>query len=419
MIGKGQDLKENQMHKAFKFRLVPTDDQKILLSKHFGCSRFVYNHFLKEKQQHYLDNKTTLNFNNCCISLTTLKKQEEFKWLNEVNSQATQSALKHLENAYQSFFRKKSGFPRFKSRKNNNSFHVPQHVSLKEHNVAQIPKFKEGLKFIRHRELKGEIKSATISRNPSGKYYISFLCVVNKPINAYKTGKKVGIDLGLKDFLVLSDGKKYPNLRFLNKHQKELAKQQKNFNRKQKESKRREKARIIVAKVYEKITNSRNDMQHQVSSRLVKEYDLIALEDLNVKGMVKNHCLSKAISDVSWSGFVTKLKYKAEWYGKDVILCDRFYPSSKTCSHCDHIKDSLDLSERNWTCSSCGTEHDRDINASRNILRRALTIKSSGTDDYRHGVGVRPNKEKSLKGTNYEVSKKRNVRKYILKPVGL
>lgn len=419
MIGKGQELNENEMHKAFKFRLVPTKEQKILLSKHFGCSRFVYNHFLKEKQQHYLENKKTLNFNNCCISLTNLKKQKEYEWLNEVNSQATQSALKHLENAYQAFFRKKSKFPKFKSKRKKNSFHIPQHVSLKNKETFQFPKFKEGIKFIRHREINGDIRSATVSKNPSGKYYISILCVVEKPEHTKKTGKSVGVDLGLKDFLVLSNGKKYPNLRFLKKNQKELTKQQKNLSRKQKESKRREKARIKVAKVYEKITNSRENMQHQVSSRLVKEYDLIALEDLNVKGMVQNHCLSKAISDVSWSSFVTKLKYKAEWYGKEVIVIDRFYPSSKTCSHCDHIKESLDLSERNWTCTSCGTEHDRDVNASKNILRRALTIKSSGTDDYRHGVGIRPDKEKSLNGTDCEVSKKRNVRKYVLKPIDL
>lgn len=420
MIGKGQELNKNQMHKAFKFRLVPTDEQKILLSKHFGCSRFIYNHFLSEKQKHYLENKTTLNFNQCAGYLVAKKKDEEFQWLKEVNSQCLISSLMNLETSYGNFFRKRSAFPKFKKKGNKNSFNIPQHVSLKDKNHVRIPKFKEGIKFILHRELKGEIKSATISRNPSGKYYISILCVVERPQQPKKTGKSIGIDLGLKDFLITSEGQRYCNPKFTKKYQSKLKKAQQHFSRKVKGSKGREKARCAIARIYEKITNSRSDMQHKISSKLVKEYDLIALEDLNVKAMVKNHCLSKAISDVSWSGFVTKLKYKAEWYGKDVILCDRFYPSSKTCSHCDHIKDSLDLSERNWTCSSCGTKHDRDINASRNILQRALTIKSSGTDDYRNGDMARPKVvlKKAAKGTVDEVLKKRNVRNYTLKPVG-
>ena len=421
MIGEGQELKENQMHKAFKFRLVPTPEQEVLLSKHFGCTRFVYNYFLKEKQQHYLDNKKTLNFNNCCSSLTKLKKEESYNWLKEVNAQSTQAALKNLENAYQSFFRKKSKFPRFKKKSNKNSFHIPQHVYLKDKNHIQIPKFKEGLKFIIHRELKGEIKSATISRDPSGKYYISILCVVERPNKGLKTGKNIGIDLGLKDFLITSEGKRYSNPRFLKKYQKKLAKAQKHFSRKEKGSKGRERQRIEVAKIYEKITNSRNDMQHKISSRLVKKYDLIALEDLNVSGMVQNRKLSKAISDVSWSSFVTKLKYKADWYGRDVVIIDRFYPSSKTCSCCDHIKENLSLDERSWICSKCNVKHDRDVNASKNILRRALAIKSAGTADYRNGDKVRPEGvlKKASKGTVDEVLKKRDVRKYILKPVGL
>ena len=407
-----------KIYKAFKFRLLPTDDQKVLLSKHFGCSRFVYNYFLKEKQKHYLDNKKTINYNTCSKLLTNLKKQEEYIWLKEVNSQSIQTSLKNLELAYQSFFRKKSGFPNFKKRANNNSFHCPQRNKILSNNRIQIMKFKEGIKFIKHRDIKGELHSVTVSRTPTGKYYVSMLCEIPNPIAHQKTGKSVGVDLGLKDFLVLSDGNKYPNLRFLNNHQKELRKYQKHFSRKQKGSKRQEKARIKVARIHEKITNSRENMHHQVSSRLIKKYDLIALEDLNVKGMVKNHCLAQAISDVSWSGFVSKLKYKAQWYGKEIIVIDRFYPSSKTCSVCDHIKESLNLSERSWVCPECNTEHDRDINASKNILRRGLATKSSGIDDYRHGVGVNPIEIiKVSKGSGVEVSKKRNIRKYILKPI--
>ena len=420
MIGKGQELKENEMHKAFKFRLLPTKEQEVLLAKHFGCSRFIYNHFLTEKQKHFLENKPTLNFNQCAGNLVAKKKEEGFEWLKEVNSQVLISTLMNLETAYGNFFRKKSKFPCFKSKKNKNSFQIPQHVTLKEHNVVQVPKFKEGLKFIKHRELKGVIKSATISKNPSGKYYISILCVVEKPTKHKKTGKSIGIDLGLKDFIITSEGQRYCNHKFTKKYEAKLARKQRILSRKQKGSKGRDKARLSVARVHEKITNSRNDMQHKISSKLVKDYDLIAIEDLNVKGMVKNHCLAKAISDVAWSSFVTKLKYKAEWNDKEVIVIDRFYPSSKTCSYCDHIKESLSLDERTWTCSKCNTIHDRDVNASKNILRRALAIQSAGTVDNRNGAKVRPEVvSKATKGTGVEVLKKKNVRKYILKPVGL
>jgi putative transposase len=419
MIGKGQELKENEMHKAFKFRLLPTKEQEVLLSKHFGCTRFIYNHFLSEKQKHYLENKTTLNFNQCAANLVKKKKDEEFQWLKEVNSQVLISTLMNLETAYGNFFRKKSKFPCFKSKKNKNSFQIPQHISLKTPNTIQIPKFKEGLKFVRHRELKGEIKSATISQSTSGKYYISILCVVEKLTKHKKTGKNIGIDLGLKDFIITSEGQRYCNPKFIKKYEAKLAKKQRILSRKQKGSKGRDKARIAVAKVHEKITNSRNDMQHKVSSKLVKDYDLIAIEDLNVKGMVKNHKLAKAISDVAWSSFVTKLKYKAEWYGREVVVIDRFYPSSKTCSCCDNVKESLSLDERSWTCSQCNTIHDRDVNASKNILRRALSIKSSGTDDYRNGAKVRPEVvSKATKGTGDEVLKKKG-KKYALKPLCL
>jgi putative transposase len=419
MIGKSQELKDNEMHKAFKFRLLPTKEQEVLLAKHFGCSRFIYNHFLAEKQKHYLENKETLKFNVCQNMLIKQKKDEGYDWLKEVNSQCLVATLVNLETAYTNFFKKKSKFPRFKSKKNKNSFQIPQHVTLKEHNVVQIPKFKEGLKFIKHRELKGEIKSATISKSTTEKYYISILCVVEKPTKHKKTGKSIGIDLGLKDFIITSEGQRYCNPKFTKKYEIKLSKKQRILSRKEKGSKGRDKARLSVAKVHEKITNSRNDMQHKVSSKLVKDYDLIAIEDLNVKGMIKNHKLAKAISDVAWSSFVTKLKYKAEWNGKEVIIIDRFYPSSKTCSCCDHVKESLSLEERTWTCSKCNTIHDRDVNASKNILRRALAIQSAGTVDNRNGAKVRPKEiSKVSRGTGVEVLKKKG-RIYTLKPVGL
>ena len=412
-------MEKEVQYKAYKFRLSPTEEQSVLLSKHFGCVRFVYNHFLKEKQNNYLLNKKTLNYNTCAGNLVKMKR-EGFEWLKEVNSQALQSSLEHLETAYGNFFKKKSKFPKFKSKKSNyDSFLVPQHVSLKKNNKVQIPKFKEGIRFIKHREIKGKICSATISRTPTGKYYISILTEQEPAKHLEKTGKSIGIDLGIKDFAITSEGQRYTNPKFLYKFQKKLKTAQQHLSRKVKGSKSRDRARIKVARIYEKITNSRNDMQHKVSLSLIKKYDMIALEDLNVKGMIKNHCLAKAISDSSWSSFVTKLTYKAQWYGKTVIKIDRFFPSSKTCSDCGHIKESLSLDERVWTCV-CGSKHDRDVNASKNILKRGLVIQSSGTDDHRNGAGVSPKEiSKVSRGTGVEVSKKKVYVIRDLKPIDL
>jgi putative transposase len=412
-------VKKEVQYRAYKFRLLPTVKQSELLSKHFGCVRFVYNYFLKERQQHYLNNKKAL-FHSACVSNLVTMKKDGYEWLKEVNSQALQSSLEYLETAYQRFFKKTSKFPKFKSKKHNHeSFTCPQHVSLKKSNKVQIPKFKEGIKFIKHREIKGIIKSATVSRTPTGKYYISILTEQEPTKHLPKTCKNIGIDLGIKDFAITSEGQRYINPKFLYKFQRQLKTAQQHLSRKVKGSKSREQARKKVARIHEKITNSRNDMQHKVSMSLIRKYDMIALEDLNVKGMVKNHCLAKAISDAAWSGFVTKLTYKAQWYGKQVIKIDRFFPSSKTCSDCGHIKESLDLSERSWTCV-CGSRHDRDVNASKNILKRALVIQSSGTDDYRNGAKVRPKVvSKAARGTGDEVSKKRVYVMRDPKPINL
>ena len=401
--------------KAFKFRLDPEEDQFTLLNKHFGCTRFLYNYFLKEKQDHYQQNKSTLNYNACSGVLTTLKKQEEYEWLGEVNSQCLQASLKNLETAFGRFFKKQSKFPKFKSKKvNNDTFCCPQNVSVEGSKIF-IPKFKRGIPFTKHRELKGEIKSATFSKVPSGKMYVSILCELPLETPLKKTGKKIGVDLGLKDFLITSEGQRFANPRFLKSFLKELKIAQKHLSKKQKDSKRKERQRLKVARLHEKITNSRHNMQHQISSFLIKNYDVIALESLNVKGMMANHKLAQSISDVAWSGFVSKLEYKAQWYGKEVVRIETFFPSSKTCSCCGHIKSKLTLKERDWTCVSCNTKHDRDVNAAKNILQRGITILSSGTDDYRHGAKIRPLKAKAAKGTSVEMSKKKG-RIYTLKP---
>ena len=419
-INSEKESDQKTYFKSFKFRIEPTKEQFILLSKHFGCTRFLYNYFLNEKQNYYKQNKSALNYNACCGALTALKKQEEFAWLSEVSAQSLQTSLRNLETAFGNFFRKKSKFPRFKSKKvNSDSFHCPQRVRV-EGNKIFVSKFKEGIPFIKHRELKGEVRSATFSKVPSGKMYVSILCELPLETPLKKTGKRVGADLGLKDFLITSEGQRFANPRFLKQFLKELKIAQKHLSRKEKDSKRKDKQRLKVARLHEKITNSRHNMQHQVSSFLIKNYDIIALESLNVKGMLANHRLAQAISDVAWSGFVSKLEYKAQWFGKEVVRIETFFPSSKTCNCCGHQKSDLALKEREWTCSQCNTKHDRDINAAYNILQRGITILSSGTDDYRHGAKMRPEKKaEPSKGTSVEMSKKKNVRKYALKPVGL
>jgi putative transposase len=392
------------IHKSYKFRLKPTQSQTILLEKHFGCSRFVFNYFLKEKQEHYLKNKKTYNYNNCSASLTKLKQTPEHEWLNDVNAQSLQQSLKHLETSYGNFFNKRSGFPKFKSKRNKNSFKIPQFISIKN-NKIKIPKFKEGISFTKHREIKGNICFATISKNSSGRYHVSITCELEPDILP-KTNKSVGIDLGLKDFIVTSDNQRFPNQKILKKYEKQLKINQKHLARKQKGSNRKEKQRKKVARIYEKIANFRNNLQHQISYRLITEYDNICLESLSVKNMMKNHKLSKVIGDISWSAFIDKLKYKADWYGKNVVQIEHFYPSSKTCNCCGYIKTKLELSERQWTCSNCDTVLDRDLNAAKNILQRGMTILSSGTDDHRHGVEVRLLKGKTSKSIDREVSKK-------------
>lgn len=394
------------IYKSYKYRLYPSPEDKELLSLHFGHCRFVYNYFLKEKQEFYLKNKKTLNYNNCSQALTTLKKQKEYAWLKDVNSQSLQQSLKNLETAFGKFFSKKSKFPKFKRKDGNNSFNVPQNVAIKSDKIY-IPKFRNGIKFVNHRPLKGKICSATISKKPSGKYYVSILTEQNVFIpDAADLTKAVGIDLGIKDFAITSDGKRYPNLKFQKKYQSKLSKLQKHFARKQKGSNRKEKLRIKIAKLHEKITNSREDMQHKLSSSLLNKYDVICLETLAVKNMMQNHKLAYAIVDVSWNSMIQKLEYKAAWKGKKIIKIDHFYPSSKTCHNCGYINQNLSLKDRTWECSKCGTVLDRDVNAAKNILTRGLTILSSATDDYRHGAEIRLDKPtKDLTSISNEVSK--------------
>jgi putative transposase len=375
------------MLKSYKYKIKPTEDQKVLLSKHFGSIRFAYNYFLNERKLEYETNKQTLNYNHNSAALTKLKKQEEFKWLKEINSQSLQHSLKSLDDAYNSFFKKRTGFPKFKSKHKKNSFKVPQSVRVINSELI-IPKFKDPIKMIQDRKFKGEIKQCTLSKTSTDEYFVSIL-VETEHKKFEKTGKEVGIDLGIKDFLITSDGFKYKNNRYTKTYAKKLKEYQQHLSRKVKGSNRYSKQKIKVAKLHKKITNSRLDNLHKVSTELIKKYDVIYLEDLNIKGMIKNHKLSKHIADVSWGKFLTILEYKANWNDKEIIKIGRFFPSSKQCNNCGFINQNLKLDIREWICPSCNTKLDRDLNASKNILKEGIKI-SLGTNDYRRGDEIRP-----------------------------
>jgi putative transposase len=363
------------INKTYRFRIFPTAKQEQNLARHFGHSRFVYNYFLNQRKEQYQSDKKSDNYYKQAANLTKLKKEEGTEWLKEVNSQTLQFALKSLDSAYTNFFRGNAMFPRFKSRRNKNSFTVPQFGRIDDGKL-NIPKFKEGIKIKMHRELKGKIGKMSITRTPTGKYFVSIF--TEQEIEQLpKTDKALGIDLGLKDFVITSDNKKFKNNRYTKQYARELKKAQQHLSRKQKGSNGFEKQKLKVAKIHEKIANSRLDTLHKVSYKLVRDNQLIAIEDLNVKGMIKNRKLSKHIADASWGNFVNLLQYKADWYGREVVKINRWYPSSKTCNECGWINQDLNLSVREWTCNN-GHVLDRDENAAKNILKEGLKIHRLG-----------------------------------------
>ena len=377
-----------KINRTYRFRLYPNKAQAELLAKHFGCARFVYNYFLNERIEQYRLTGKSDNFYAQEKALTELKKQEETAWLKEVNAQSLQFALRCLEAAYTNFFKKRAKFPKFKSKRSKNSFTVPQAVSIAGDRLF-VPKFREGMKCRVHRAIKGKIGKVTISKTPTGKYFVS-VSTEEEYFQIEKSGKLVGVDLGLKSLLVTSEGEIFKNNRYTRRYEQKLATAQKHLSRKKKGSCGFENQRLKVARIYEKIANCRADYLHKCSISLVRRYDTICIEDLNVKGMVKNHKLAKSIADASWSMFIAMLTYKAEWNDKKVVKIDRFEPSSQTCNVCGHVnKQTKDLSVREWDCPSCHARHDSDINADINILRIGLNSTSAGTVDYTGGDGVR------------------------------
>ena len=362
--------------KAYKYRIYPNKKQQELIQKTFGCTRFVYNYYLNKRKEMYENDKTTFTYNMCSKDLTNLKK--ELEWLKEPDKYSLQNALKDLDVSYQKLFKEHTGYPKFKSKKNRYKSYRTSYTNNNirfENKHIKLPKL--GLVKVRDKQIpQGRILNATISQEPNGHYYCSLCCTDVEFEQLPKTNKNVGIDLGICDFAILSDGIKIENPQFYEQSEKKLARLQRELSRKTIGSARWEKVRLKVAKLQKHIANQRNDFLQKLTTIIVSNYDVIAIEDLNVKEMKQtdSKIRNKRVGDVSWSEFRKMLTYKSQWYGKELSVIDRYYPSSQICHVCGHKDGKKSEAIRNWICPNCNSELDRDINASINILNEGLRL---------------------------------------------
>ena len=364
------------IRKAYRYRLYPTDDQEQILAHNFGQARFLYNYFLAERKAFYdahkAEEKKWLTYNDNATVLMKMKKDPQYAWLKIGHSQVLQQSLKDLDQAYRNFFSKRAKFPKFHKKHDKQSARYIQYMFVGE-NWIDFPKVGK-VKAVIHRPCEGKVKNVTVTKTKSGRYFASVQVEMEVPEPKFdRVDVTVGVDMGLKDFVTASDAVKIPAPKYLYKAKKRLARLQRRLSRSQKGSNGREKARLAVARQHERIANQRSDFLHKTSHWLVTNYGLIGIENLKVRGMVRNHKLAKAISDVGWGEFKRQLLYKGQWYGSQVVVIDRFYPSSRECSNCHHVLSELKLSVREWDCPICGAHHDRDINAAKNIENQAKT----------------------------------------------
>ena len=382
------------MKKAYKYRMYPTEEQKNTLARTFGCCRFVYNWALRQRTDAFFQRGERLYYNQLAVMLTDLKKQDETIWLNEVSSVPLQQSLRHLDRAFIHFFEGRAKYPTFKKKHGVQAVTYAANAFTLKSGDLTLAKMETPLDIHWSRSLPKGVKptTVTVSKDCADRYFVSFL--VEEEIEPLPVvSKSIGLDLGLKSMVITSDGHTYGNPKFFARDEKKLAKAQRRHAKKQKGSKNRRKARLKVARIHARIADRRRDYQHKLSTKIIRENQVVCVESLSVKNMVQNHSLAKAMSDVGWSEFVRKLEYKAEWCGRTLVKIDKWYPSSKRCFACGHMLDSLTLDIRFWTCPECGVSHDRDINAAKNIHAVGLTVFEACGEAVRPGaVKTKPGK---------------------------
>jgi putative transposase len=385
--------------RAYRYRFYPTDEQKHLLARTFGCVRFVYNYFLRRRSDAYHQQQEHVSYRRTSALLTALKQQEEYRWLHEVSCVPLQQALRHLDRAFRNFFEGRADYPVFKKKHEEQSAEYTASAFSWDGTRLTLAKMDAPLAVRWSRPLPEGRKptTVTVTRDRANRYFVSIL--VEQDIKLLpRVDKMVGLDLGLISMVVLSTGESVGNPKFFHRDEQKLARAQRRLARKQKGGKNRGKARLKVARIHARIADRRRDYQHKLSSRIVRENQVVCVESLAVKNLVKNHALAKSISDVGWGEFVRQLEYKASWYGRTLVKIDRWYPSTKRCSHCGHVLDSLSLDERFWTCPACGRFHDRDRNAAKNVLAAGLAVSACGE-------AVRPNTNGTVEGTPRRIRK--------------